>query len=176
VKKRTSSIWVTPKNKLEKIVQSSETLAEVLKKININPYVSGGHYKSLKLRLEKDDIDFSHIPLGRGSNKGRTIPKKAFPLEEVMIENSSYHRGTLKKRLLKNGILEEICAKCNRLPVWENEKLVLILDHINGINNDHRLENLRLLCPNCNSQTPTFGARNKKNKLSPGGGMHTRMV
>jgi 5-methylcytosine-specific restriction endonuclease McrA len=51
---------------------------------------------------------------------------------------------------------------CGQQPMWNGKQLVLILDHINGINNDNRLENLRLLCPNCNSQTPTFAGRNAR--------------
>ena len=65
--------------------------------------------------------------------------------------------------MIKNNILENKCDICNQIPFHNGKKLVLALDHINGINNDNRLENLRLLCPNCHSQTSTFGGgRNKK--------------
>ena len=50
------------------------------------------------------------------------------------------------------------------------KKIVLQLDHINGINTDNTIKNLRFLCPNCHSQTPTFGNKNR------GNGRHWRRV
>jgi len=93
-------------------------------------------------------------------------PKNKRQLSEVMVENSSYGRGHLKSRLIKEGILKEICAECGQAAVWKGRRLVLVIDHINGVNNDHRLDNLRLLCPNCNSQTDTFAGKNLKYKDS----------
>lgn len=56
------------------------------------------------------------------------------------------------------GVKEE-CAKCGIGPVWDGEPLMLQLDHINGVNNDNRVENLRILCPNCHTQTETYAGR-----------------
>jgi 5-methylcytosine-specific restriction endonuclease McrA len=67
----------------------------------------------------------------------------------------------LKRRLLAKGLLQRRCSECG-LTDWRGAPLALVLDHINGDPRDHRLENLRLLCPNCNSQTPTFAGRNKR--------------
>ena len=68
----------------------------------------------------------------------------------------------IKKKIINEyGILEQ-CSICQTGNIWNNEPLSLQLDHINGINNDHRLENLRLLCPNCHSQTETFSGKRKK--------------
>jgi len=65
--------------------------------------------------------------------------------------------------LIKDKILENKCVLCGQLPEYNGKELVMVLDHVNGVRNDHREENLRLLCPNCNSQEPTFaGKRNKK--------------
>ena len=163
MRKRTSPIWTVAKEELEDIVKNAVTLAEVLRKLQLDPHGSGSRYRSLKERFKEDNIDYSHIVLGQFSNQGRKFPTKAVPLEEVMVENSTYSRGTLKKRLLKDGILENKCNECGQNEEWNGQRLVMILDHINGINNDHRLENLRMLCPNCNSQQKTFaGKRNKK--------------
>ena len=57
------------------------------------------------------------------------------------------------------------CAICGIGPVWCDQPLVLQLDHINGVNNDNRIENLCYLCPNCHSQTPTFAGRNSRNTI-----------
>lgn len=160
MRKRTSIIWSISKEELEKVVLNSGSLSEILKHFGL--YNKGGNVRTLKKRLEEEEIDYSHIPLGPDSNKGRKIPKKAFPLKKVMVENSTYSRGSLKRRLLKDGILKNECSECGQEGEWQGQKLVMVLDHINGISNDHRLENLQMLCPNCNSQTETFAG--KKNK------------
>jgi 5-methylcytosine-specific restriction endonuclease McrA len=61
---------------------------------------------------------------------------------------------------VKENRLEYKCANCG-IKEWNNLPLSLQLDHINGVNNDHRLENLRFLCPNCHSQTDTYSGKNK---------------
>lgn len=83
------------------------------------------------------------------------------PLNEILVENSSYSRTKLKERLLENGMLRNECYECAGGPEWNGKSLVLQLEHKNGINNDNRLENLAILCPNCHSQTDTFSGRNR---------------
>lgn len=70
----------------------------------------------------------------------------------------------IKKFIRSNNLLHYICSVCKLPPTWNGSELVLRLDHINGVRNDHRLENLRFVCPNCDSQLPTFGARNRKRR------------
>lgn len=101
-----------------------------------------------------------YIPLGIHAGKGKRYKGNPRPLDEILTENSTYSRGALKRRLIKDGILKEFCSKCGMLPEWQGIKLVLVIDHINGVRDDNRIENLRLLCPNCNSQTSTFAGRN----------------
>jgi Zn finger protein HypA/HybF involved in hydrogenase expression len=90
------------------------------------------------------------------------VPKNKKSLDEVLIENSFYCKVHLKRRLIENGRLKNSCYVCGLSPEWNGSKLVLVMDHINGVNSDNRIENLRLLCPNCNSQQSTFAAKNKK--------------
>jgi len=159
--KRTSVIWNISKTELEIIVKISDSLSTILKHFGLSN--KGGNYKTLKRRLNEDEIDYSHIPLGVGSNRGKSFNRKKIPLEEVMVENSTYSRAHLKERLLRIGILENKCEICGQEEIWNNIKLIMVLDHKNGIWNDHRRENLQMLCPNCNSQQPTFaGKKNKK--------------
>ena len=89
--------------------------------------------------------------------------KRTQPLKELMIENSSYPRHRLKERILKEKLLEYKCQCCGLGDKWNEKKLVLQLDHINGVNNDHRLENLRFICPNCHTQQHTYAAKNRFN-------------
>lgn len=123
----------------------------------------GGNYKTLKERLNEDNIDYLHIKQCNNSNKNRKLNRTKISLSEVLIENSTYNRTNLKQRIIKENLLEYKCAICGIENIWNNKPLVLILDHINGVSNDHRLENLRFLCPNCNSQTDTFAGKNNTN-------------
>jgi 5-methylcytosine-specific restriction endonuclease McrA len=159
MRRHRSPIWNISTIELTEIVGRAESLSEVLAVFGLNN--KGGNHKTLRARLEHDKIDFSHIPLGRGSNKqrhrGGSTPTD---LDLVLVEQSSYSTNRLKKRLIQSGLLMNKCAECGQDAEWNGKQLVLVLDHINGISRDHRLENLRLLCPNCNSQTPTFCGRN----------------
>ncbi len=91
---------------------------------------------------------------------------KPLPLEALTAEGRATSRAHLRWRLLKDGILDPICAGCGIMD-WQGKPLSLHLHHINGVRNDNRLENLQLLCPNCHSQTDSYSGRNvKKNPVS----------
>jgi len=85
--------------------------------------------------------------------------------EEVFVENSTYARHNLKKRILRQNLITYSCACCGIDPIWMGKPMPLILDHINGINNDNRLINLRFVCSNCDSQLDTYKSRNIKRKV-----------
>jgi Zn finger protein HypA/HybF involved in hydrogenase expression len=144
------------------VVKKTYSIAQLLKELGLS--FSGGNYIEAKKRLLKLNIDSSHFKGQKWAEGSHHKRNKKFPLEEVMIENSTYQRGTLKKRLLKKGILKNECSNCGQKGIWDNKELIMVLDHINGIKNDHRLENLRMLCPNCNSQQKTFCGRNCKKR------------
>ena len=163
IRKKRSIIWTIEKDKLQEVVNNCDSLAAILRYFGFAN--NGIMYNTLKRRLNEDNIIYPHIKLGLDSNAGRTFPSKiAFPLEQIMVEHSTYGRAELKRRLLKNGMLENKCAVCGMLPIWQGKPLVLILDHINGVNDDNRRENLRLVCGNCNCQLDTTNGKNKRTK------------
>ena len=164
IKKRAkrSKNWLMPKNELEKLTKNSERLGDILKVFNLEN--KGGNVNTLKRRLNEEGIDYSHIKLGLDANKGRTFDIKPLDKDELFRENSPHSRLTVKRRIIAEHLIPYKCSICGFEGKWNGKDLVLILDHINGISNDHRLENLRFLCPNCNSQQETFAGRNNIHK------------
>ena len=116
-----------------------------------------GAYATIRRRMKLEGLDYKAFAK---ASLGRRQKKAKIPLTEVMVEESTYRRHLLKRRVIEEGLIEYRCAECGLDPEWRGKPLTLVIDHINGINNDHRRENLRFLCPNCNSQTPTFAGRN----------------
>ena len=96
------------------------------------------------------------------SGKGLKKPKKGIPLDDILQGMyPQYQTYKLKLRLYKSGIKENICEKCG-IWEWNGEPLSMELDHIDGNSHNHVLENLRILCPNCHAQTPTFRSKSRK--------------
>jgi len=163
-RKKRSIIWSVDAEIFSNLVSNSNSIGQILKYFNLRN--KGGNSATVKRRIFEEGLDFSHIILGQDSNKGRKFTKEKKPLSEVCVENSCFNnKSHLKKRLIKESILENICSNCGNLPFWNDKPLVLQLDHKNGISNDNRIENLRLLCPNCHSQTPTFAGRKLAKKF-----------
>lgn len=152
--------WFTfDKDELVKIIAESKSHNEILNKLNKNN--SSNSYRSLKRATDRYNIDVSHLMSSSDVLKLRYL-EKYISNENLFVVNSKTSRGTIKKRIIKDKLIEYKCIKCGQDEIWKNEKLTLILDHINGINNDNRLENLRFVCPNCNSQLSTHCRKNKK--------------
>lgn len=158
-----SIIWKLSKEYLEKVVANSSSIAEILAVVDLKNI--GGNYLTIKNRLDFEQIDYSHISLGIGATKGKKFnPRESVSSDKLFIENSTYGRSTIRRRILKSNLLPYKCAICSMESEWNSQPITLVLDHINGIRDDHRLENLRFLCPNCNSQQSTFAGRNNKKR------------
>lgn len=145
-----------------KAVQENYSMASVIRAIGLIP--SGANYRTVRALVEKFELDTTHWT-GQAHLRGKTHNwSLKIPLEEILVENSVYSSmSSLKKRLLKEGLLEERCYAdgCDVKKEWNGKPIILQLEHKNGKNNDHRIDNLCLLCPNCHSQTETFAGRNK---------------
>lgn len=141
------------KEQLQAICAECKTYADIFRKLEMS--VSGQQQKRLKSLISAFGIEFVSKP---GSpNFGKKTDK--LDLNELKC------RTSVKNRILREEILELKCEACGIRDEWNGRKLSLHLDHINGVNDDNRIENLRFLCPNCHSQTETFGSKRfKKNK------------
>ena len=115
-------------------------------------------YKLIKDIAEEIGIKL-HFTYFNGDKKITKSPKKE--LNEILCENSNYPRQKLKIRLFKEGIKTHKCEKCGRTE-WEGEPIPLELHHINGVYDDNRIENIKMLCPNCHALTENFGGKNRK--------------
>lgn len=136
-------------------IQHAESAREVLNYLGLR--AAGGNYRLLREYAQLHDLQIPKYDFKK--QQAQRLQGPIIPDSEVFVENSAYsNRSALKKRLYKLGF-EEKCLECGIGPVWNNKPITLQLDHINGIHNDHRLENLRILCPNCHSQTETYAGR-----------------
>lgn len=123
----------------------------------------GSSVKTLKLYIKKYKLDVS-ICEANAHRAQRMSGKNRIPLSQILVENSTYlNFGRLKIRLIDEGLKVNKCETCG-IDSWLGKPIVLQLHHKNGINNDNRLCNLQLLCPNCHSQTDTYCGANCKKK------------
>jgi Zn finger protein HypA/HybF involved in hydrogenase expression len=139
------------------LVRSSRSVAGVLKGAGLSGQTEGR--RTVHRRIEAQGLDTSHF-LGAGWRAGCTDPvRPAKPLSEVLVRGRPYSSHTLRRRLIREGVKKAACERCGRSE-WLGQAIRLELDHINGRSDDNRLENLRILCPNCHSQTETYRGRN----------------
>jgi hypothetical protein len=149
------------KEELVKIINESLSIAEVCRRLNIR--VAGGNYKTINDKIKKWQINISHFT-GQGWNVGERFKNfhKGYKLEDVLIKNSPYlSTNNLKHRLYREGVKEKKCEDCN-IKQWNNKEIIFELDHIDGDNSNNCINNLKILCPNCHSQTPTFRGKKRK--------------
>jgi hypothetical protein len=159
---RTSFIWSIKRDELAQVCAMSTSFSQIVRHYGL--VVTGTAVKYFKQRIMEDSIDVTHIRPNPGNQTLNRFKRNPMPLVDVMTEHSSYGRQNLKKRLLANGMLKNECSLCGGQPEWQSRPLVMILDHINGVNDDHRRENLRMVCPNCNSQLATFSGGNGRQR------------
>ena len=138
-------------------VRVSKSYRNVLILLGLVP--AGGNYDQIKQSILRLGLDISHFT-GMGWNAAlafRPVPPK--PLNELLVRNGTSQSFVLKKRLFIAGIKEPKCELCGWSEMSADGRIPVELDHINGDRSNNTRENLRALCPNCHSQTPTFGSR-----------------
>ena len=162
-KYKTSVIWTISKDDLQKIIDESSTKVEILKKLGFDGY--NGNHRTLSTRIITDKLNMDKFNINYqnfNDNRTKIINFDNKPkMIDILTQNSTYNRQSLKKRLVSEKLKDYKCVNCGNIGEWNGKKLSLQLEHINGINNDNRLENLCFLCPNCHSQTDTYCGKNK---------------
>jgi hypothetical protein len=138
-------------------VKTSRSLADVLRQLGVG--LGGGTKGTLIKRIKHLNADISHFS-GQGWRLGvRTPVVPARPIDEFLVDGRRANTHNLKLRMIAQGVKEARCEGCLRT-IWNDLPIPLELDHVNGRRDDNRLANLRLLCPNCHAQTPTYRGRN----------------
>lgn len=148
---------------LEVAIKSSRSIRAVLLLLNLVP--AGGNYEQIKRRAKELGISTEHFT-GMGWNVGLQFnPKPPKPINELLVMNGTSQSFELKKRLFVLGLKTPSCEICGWAEMSEDGRIPVELDHINGDRYDNRIENLRILCPNCHSLQSTHRGRNKKVRL-----------
>lgn len=141
---------------------SDEKIIEVCKSslsMAIAASTLGIHFNTLKRRATILGV-YNPNPSGKGLKKHKRDGFDKIPLSEIIEgKHPQYQTNKLRIRLVEEKIKEKKCEICG-ITEWNALPISLELDHINGIRNDHRIENLRIVCPNCHSQTNTYRAKN----------------
>ena len=152
--------------------------AEALRRLGLRP--SGGNHRLFRRYVDEIwAISTAHFDPSHG--RRRETRRRAAGLEDVLVEHSSFSRYGVKRRLFDAGIKSRQCELCGLGEVWRGRHMSLILDHINGVPDDNRLENLRIVCPNCAAtlryalrpQEPASDGRACLRRLRSG--VHTRL-
>lgn len=157
-----SPVWSVSKEELQALYDTETSVTNILKHLGLDN--KGNNFRTLKQRVLSEGICLEQYNINKAKIQANTRIFCQIPLEDILKENSTYNRSALKKRLIKAGLLVDVCENCGLEPLWMGQRLVLQLEHKNGVSTDNRLDNLCLLCPNCHSQTGSFAGRKLKRK------------
>lgn len=161
-----------PRSKLDDVsedefihkVKCSNSLTDLMRNLNYSVQ-SGRSRNKIQKKINDLNLNTDHF------NKKYKTKVNSVNNNNVLIKHSKHSNNFVKKIILKDDLIQYACNKCGLLDKWNGMTITLQLDHINGDNKDNRLENLRFLCPNCHSQTQTYGSKNIKFRQRAGTGL-----
>lgn len=152
---RKSKVYELTDEDFISLIKTADSYSDCLRAIGLSTN-GGSSTDSVKRRIKELCCDTSHF------KRRARYKTPSYKLIDVLVENSLYKNiQCLKQRLIKEDLLKYECSCCG-ITDWRGEPISLQLHHKNGVNTDHRLNNLCLLCPNCHSQTTTFAGKNLK--------------
>lgn len=158
----TNRIYELTDEQFISLVKGSGNISEVLFKLGYTIKGNSWAFSLVRRRMEDLKLDSTMF---KGKSALKTPVEQQVDPARLFKENSKHNRCVARRYILKHNLIPYQCAICGAVE-WQGKTLSLELDHINGINNDNRLENLRFLCPNCHSQTTTYGSRNQQRNES----------
>ena len=136
-------------------VAASRSWAETLRRLGYCN--TGGNWKTLKRRVAELGISTAHFDPYAATRAA--LRSAAIPLEEVLVRESTYSRTRSSAVSSNRELKSRRCETCGQGELWRGKQMGLILDHINGVRDDNRLENLRIVCPNCAATLETHCGR-----------------
>lgn len=145
------------KEQIIEAYKTAKTKTELMRNLGLRNV--GSNYRTLDRYVKLYNLDISTFI------KHDVLYKKKTPIEDILVQNSNFSRTHLKKKLYNENYKKRKCELCGQDENWNGKHMSLILDHINGIWNDNRIENLRIVCPNCNATLDTHAGKNKRQIL-----------
>jgi hypothetical protein len=140
---------------LRAAVEASRCYSDVLRHLGLR--TAGGNPRTVQKYVALWGIPVDHFD--PDAVRATRIRRPPIPLVQLLVEHSTYDRGHLKDRLYATGLKARSCELCGQGEIWRGARMSLILDHINGVATDNRLDNLRIVCPNCNATLATHCGR-----------------
>ncbi len=144
-------------------IAASTNWSQALRRLGVR--AAGGNHAVLKRWAATWRIPTNHF--APYAQAGAHLQRQRIPIEQVLIEGSTYTRHSLKRRLYETGLKARACELCGQGEEWRGLRMSLILDHINGVHDDNRLDNLRIVCPNCAATLSTHCSRNLPRNVCP---------
>lgn len=151
------SIWNL--DSILEIIKKSTNYSDVLRTLELPP--NRGNRQTLQNYINKNKISIDHF----STKSLKTVLKVKLTIDDL-CENSTRSSHSIRRFVKTNKLIDcTKCTICNQPSTWNGNTLTLQLDHINGNRFDNRIENLRFICPNCHSQTETFGNKRRSPKI-----------